>query len=473
MPTITPSFIKGLRQSKLDYRDNLTVNMTAVIRDVKGDEAYLLTHDGLTKYADVNGVARGGVYNERFMEQFRVSGNTFERVNTNGTVDVLGAISGTGTASFANSFNTQAIVADGNMYLWDGATLTQILDPDLGVPIDITWFRGIYVMTDGESLIQTDITDEYSISPLKFVSSEFAADPIKAVARNDQNQILAFNRYSIEYFFFNPDAAADVSVLQNIPGKATKIGIVGTHCQVEMDGVFFVLGGRREAEVGVYMISGGQYQEVSIREITELINRYTEPQLEDVVLEARVSDDNKFLYVHLPCETLIYNHAVAQRVGKELAWTIIKSGLEADSNGNSSWRGKFGVFDPRVAKWIYGDKQESLLGELDNTIASQYGNNTECICYTPIIPLRESSITNIEVDTIPGFSSTDLTCSFSLSFDGTIFGKEWVSTISKQGNYHTRYIVRPREYVRDMFSLKYRFVSPDKMAFSQLEITYV
>jgi hypothetical protein len=473
MPVISPSFVKGLRQSKLDYRDNLPVNMTTVIHNVKDDQAYLLTHDGLTKYADVNGVARGGVYNERFSNHFRVSGTSFERINTDGTVEVLGTVSGSSIASFANSFNTQAIVADGRMYLWDGATLTEILDPDLGVPIDITWFRGIYVMTDGESLFQTDITNEYSISPLKFVSSEFAADPIKAVARNDQNQILAFNRYSIEYFFFNPNAPADVSVLQNIPGKATKIGIVGTHCQVEMDGVFFILGGRKESEVGVYIVSGGQYQEASIREVTKIINKYTEAQLEDAVLEARVSDGNKFLYVHLPCETLIYNHTVAERASKESAWTIIKTGLENDETNDFSWRGRFGVFDPRVAKWIYGDTRENFLGELDDTIASQYGNDTECVCYTPIIPLRERSITNIEVDTIPGYSSNDLTCSFSLSFDGTIFGKEWTSTISKQGNYNTRYIVRPREYVRDMFSLKYRFVSKDKMAFSQLEITYV
>ncbi len=478
MPVISPSFVKGLRQSKLDYRDNLPVNMTAVVRDVKGDQGYLLTHDGLTKYSDVNGIARGGVYNERFMDHFRVSGTSFERINTDGSVDVLGTISGDGIASFANSFNTQAIVADGNMYLWDGATLTRILDSDLGVPIDITWFRGIYVLTDGESLFQTDITNEYSISPLKFVSSEFAADPIKAVSRNDQNQIIAFNRYSIEYFFFNPNAPADVSVLQNIPGKATKIGIVGTHCQVEMDGVFFILGGRREANVSAHIISGGQYQEIATREVNKLINQYTEPELENVVIEARVADDDKFLYIHLPCETLIYNHTVAQRAGKEVAWSIIKTGLEVDAitDGeptNFAWRARFGVFDPRVAKWIYGDTKENFLGELDNTIASQYGTQTECICYTPIIPLQESSITNFEIDTIPGYSSSDISCGFSLSFDGVTHGREWNSIISRQNNYHTRFIARPRDYVRDMFSVKFRFVSPDKMAFSKLEITYV
>lgn len=469
MPEIRPSFVKGLRQSKLDYRESLPVNMTAVAGNVKGDEGYLLTHDGITEFSQVNGTARGGTYNERLRTHFRVSGNSLESIGTNGEVTTLGIVAGSGACSFANSFNTQAVVCDGRLYLWDGATLTQILDSDLGVPIDITWFRGIYVMTDGESLFQTDIANEYAISPLKFVSSEFAADPIKAVARNDQNQILAFNRYSTEYFFFNANAAADVSVLQNISGKATKIGIVGTKCQVEMDGVFFIMGGRREANVSIHILSGGQYVEVATREINKLVNQYTEAELANAVLEARVDDNDKFIIVHLPRETLLYNHTVSQNVGNSFAWTILKTGVQKDD----PWRARFGVFDPRISRWVYGDILENKLGVLDKEIASQYGNDVECICYTPIVDLQLKSITEFEIDTIPGFTSNDLTCSFSLSYDGTIFGKEYSSTISKQGNYNTRYIARPREYIRDMFSLKFRFVSPDKMAFNGLVIKYV
>ncbi len=38
--------IKGDRQSKLDYRENLPVNFTSVISQIKGSEGYLLSHDG-------------------------------------------------------------------------------------------------------------------------------------------------------------------------------------------------------------------------------------------------------------------------------------------------------------------------------------------------------------------------------------------------------------------------------------------
>ena len=181
--------IKGDKQTKLDYRDNLPINFTAVAEPVKGDDGYLLAHDGLTEFAQTNGIARGGYYNERFAQHFRISGNSFESIATDGTVTQIGFIPGQTTCSFASSFNTQAVLSDGRMWLYDNAVLTEMLDPELGVPIDITWFRGIYVLTDGESLFQTDINNEYSISPLTVSSSDFSSDPIKGVERSDDNHI--------------------------------------------------------------------------------------------------------------------------------------------------------------------------------------------------------------------------------------------------------------------------------------------
>lgn len=458
--------IKGERESKLDYRDNLPVNMTAVYRQTKGSAGYLLTHDGLTEFSQTGGKARGGVFNERFNHHFRVSGNVLERINTDGTVDELGVIFGSSIASFANSFNTQAILSDGKYYLWDGATLKQVLDPELGVPIDIAWFRGIYVMTDGESLFHTDLVNESSISPLKYSSSEFAADPIIGVARNDQNQILAFNRYSIEYFFFNPNVPTGTSVLQVISGKAIRAGIVGTHCKTQLDGIFFILGGRKEESPSIHAVNGGQLSTVATREVDKLIAKYTESQLSTVVLESRVVDRDEFIIAHLPDETLLYNHTVAKKLGIEQAWTIIKTGVEIDE----PWRGKFGVFDPRVAKWIYGDIKENKLGYLNQEIASQYESQVENILYSPIVPVKQGSINDFEIETIPGRSASDVTASFSMSYDGITYGQEYFNVISTPNNYNTRYIARRLGYVSDNFNFKFRVVSSDKIAFSGLKV---
>jgi hypothetical protein len=468
MPEIKLSLIRGDRHEKLDYRDNLPVNMTAVIRDIEGAKGYLLSHDGLKEFTFTSGKARGGVFNERFNKHYRVSGNTFEEVSADGVVKPIGITNGNQTCSFAESFNTQAILSDGRLYYWDTATFLEVTDPELGFPIDITWFRGIYVMTDGDSLFHTDIVDETSISPLKYSSSEFSSDRILAVARNDQNQILAFNRYSVEYFVFNPNVPVGTSVLQVISGKASKIGIVGTHCKTEIDGMFFILGGRKEESPSVHILQAGQEVTIATREIDKVISEYNESELANVVMESRVVDRDKFLIIHLPDYTLLYNHTVGSKLGTQFAWYYIKTGIEVDL----PWRGKFGVFDPRNTKWIYGDIQEDKLGYLDTEMAEQYGEQVEVTLYTPLLELGTKCIDEFEINTIPGFTDSDFTSSFSMSYDGITYGQEYFNLISAPSKYQKRYIARRLGYIRDDFNFKFRFVSRAKMAFSGLRARF-
>ncbi len=458
--------IKGDRQSKLDYRENLPVNFTSVISQIKGSEGYLLSHDGLTEYAQTGGEARGGVFNDRFNKHFRVSGNSFECINTDGTVDTLGVIPGSSPCSFARSFNSQSILSDGKWYLWDGATFNQVLDPELGVPIDHDWFLGIYVFTDGQSVFHSDVANERSISPLKYTSSEYAPDPIIGVSRSGHQQIAAFNRYSTEYFYFNAAASVGTSVLQVIQNKTVRAGIIGTNCKTLLDDLFFILGGRIDESPSFHVINGTSIESFSTREIDKIISGYSESELKGVVLETRVVDRDKFIIAHLPCETLLYNHTVSVSLGPKYAWTVIKTGVDIDE----PWRGKFGVFDPRISKWIYGDIKENKLAYLDSQIASQYGQDVEAILYTPIVPVKQSSIDNFEIETIPGYSSTDVTCSFSMSYDGVTYGQEYFNAISTPDRYNSRYIARRLGFIDNYFNFKFRIVSKDKVAFSSLKV---
>jgi len=456
--------IKGQRKSKYDYRDNLPVNMTSVVSQIEGDTGYMLTHDGLTKLAQTGGVARGGYFNERLNSHFRVSGNNLENIATDGTVDNLGAIAGQGTVSFAESFNSLAIVAGGKYYLYDASGLQEVTSPNLGVPIDITWFSGIYVMTDGEFIYNTSLSDETEIRVLDYVSSEFASDPIKGLLRTDSNQIVAFNRYSTEYFYFNANSNVNASPLQVIPGKSNRIGIVGTHCKCFLDGMVFILGGRKDESPSIHILNGANESTIATREIDKILSEYTESELSSAVLEDRTVDRDKFLIVHLSRHTLLYNHTVAQQAGIGAAWSFLKT------NENDTWRGIYGVFDPRISKWVYGDRLENKLGYLDQQSFAQYEDPQEAIIYTPIIPAKRVSINRIQLDTIAGFSDPAISVAMSMSYDSVTWGKEHWTVVSKPDNYNTNYIVRRLGYVAQSFSLRFRFISKDKMAFSGLTI---
>ena len=469
MPKMQLPLLKGDKNTNLDYRDLLPVNMMPVIRNVKGDSGYLLTVDGLKKFSDTSGTARGGYYNERFNKHFRVSGDKLESINTDGTIEVIGAIPGSGICKFASSFSTQAILADGRLFLYDNATLREIKDPDLGYPTDITWFRGIYVLTDGATVYQTDITDEFSISPLKFVTSEFSNDATVAVRQTDNNQIIAFNTTSIEYFFFNPNAQVNVSVLQAVQGKSIKIGAVSANAVTEMDGAYFCIGSRPSEEYKVYAISGaGRSDQISTRNINQILETKTKQQLANAYIESRYSDNQHVLIIHLDDCTLAYNHTIANKAGIDNAWSILKTGVD-----NDIYRAKFGVFDPRVNEWIYGDIHESKLGCLVSDTASQYGEAVECECYTPVNYLDGNIVLqNLTLQNIPGFTETDTTLFYSFTDEGVLYGQESLFNISKEYQYKRSIKIRCNGLFTNLMGLKLRLVSNSKQAISGCVIDY-
>lgn len=460
--------LKGDTVDNADYRDALLVNMVAVKRDIKGANGYIINHQGLTKLGEGEGVDRGGVWNERLLNHYRVSGSRLISVSESGQSTDLGLISGSDWASFAQSFNTQAIVADGNYYLYDQSNgLREITGDNVGNPIDVTWIDGYYFFTDGENLYHTDINDESAIDPLNFATSEFSPDPTLGVGKTQDNQVAAFNRYSTEWFI---NQAGENFAFRRISGKAVKAGIVGTHCKCEMEGQFFILGGRKEESPSIHALSPGRIQGIATREIDRIIAKYSENELLDVVLESRVERRDKFILVHLPNDTLLYNHTIAQSFGIEQAWTILKSGVN-----ESPWRGIGGVFDPRMkgcGAWVYGDRTDSTIGFLDEDVSTVYGEKQEFLFFSPFVAIDGASIDKIEIHTIPGFTDEDATVSFSRTENGMTYGLEYFQLYSAPLDYHQRYILRRLGYVRDFVGFKFRAVTSARMAFSGMDVEY-
>jgi len=460
--------IKGDKVSnKTDYRDALPVNLTAVSRAILGASGYLVSHPGLTLFATGQGIDRGGYWNENQAKHFRVSGGSLIEVNTDGSVVTLGAISGIKRAALVHSFNSQAIIADGRFWRYTSSGLSEVTDSNLGNPIDGTWINGYYFFTDGDFLFHTDIDDETSIDPLKFATSEFSPDPTLAVDKTSDNQVVAFNRYTTEFFV---DRATDNFAFRRIEGKAVKCGIVGTHCETELQGRFYVMGGGREENVSIHMIAGGAYESIATREVDKLIGQYTEEQLADAILETRVQNQDQFIVVHLPNEVLLCNLTIMKQLGKEYAWTIIKTGVNVDD----PWRGVNGVYDPRVSEWIYGDKQNSNIGSLDDSIGSQYGDQVETLFFSPLLKLEGASIDKLELDTIPGHQTdaSDVKVSLSLTYDGHFYGVEWFALYGQPSKFNTRFILRRLGYVADFVGMKFRSVSTEKVAFTFLRVSY-
>jgi hypothetical protein len=465
--TITPvTLIKGDKADiDTDYRDALPVNMYAVKRDILGAAGYMLVFPGLVKTATGVGIDRGAMYNERFEEHFRVSGEALITVNTDDTVTNLGSIPGIDQAAMAYSFNTQAVVASGRMFLYDESTLSEVTDTDLGDPIDIVWVDGYYFLTDGEYLYHTDITDETSIDPLKFATAEFMPDPSLGLAKTQDNKVLVFGRYTLEYFV---NAATENFAFERVETRAQKIGIVATHAKCESDGSWYITGGRKGESLGVHVIGVGSSQKVSSREVDKLLSAYTEPELSDMRMESREEDGTYFVYVHLPNETLCFNATIAKIQGLGAAWSILKTGAQ-----DIAYRGINGVFDAKRGVWIYGDKINSNIGILDNTVCTQYGEIAEWLLYTPFLKLESQTVDEIEIETLPGnVVDDDATVAFSMTYDGLTYGSEWWTLYGAASDYGQRFFIRRLGDVPDWVGFKFRGATKSRMSFALLQVTH-
>ncbi len=442
-----------------DYRDYLPENMTAVAKQTFGAKGYMLQLPGLSLLGEGSGQDRGGIWNERFYDHYRVSGGDFISVTKDGVASTLGAITGNRTASLPYSFNTQGIIADDKFWLYSpSGGFNEVTDPELGDPIDGVWVDGYYCLTDGEFIYHTDINDESSIDPLKFATAEFMPDPSLGCGKTQDNKWIVFGRYTTEYFV---NTAAENFAFTRVPTRAVKIGIVGTHAKAEMNDRWYLLGGRKEEGVGVHLLGVGSAERVSTREVEKVIGQYTETELQSAIVDARVEDAYGFIIVHLPNHVLTFNETIAQITGIAYAWSILKTGVDS-----TPWRGVHGAFDPRLGKWLYGDKQGSNIGIFDETVATQYGEIAEWVLYTPFLLLESQSVDRLEIETMPGHTGTeDATVFISMSYNGVTFGKEWTELYGAPSDYSKRFIVRRLGYVRDWVGIKFRGATRSRMGF--------
>lgn len=461
-------FIKGDKvDNNTDYRDALSVNYYAVLRNIYGEQGYMLNYYGLSDFAEGQGISRGSIWVARssFEGQYRVSGQKLIKVEDDQSITVLGDIPGTSQASLTYSLNNLAIVADGKLYYYNNTQgFRQITDDNIGLPIDIVWADFRFVLTDGEFLFQSKELDEEEYEPLDFSGSDFQPDKIWGVGLNDDNELIAFNELTTEYFVNT--GAANFSYTR-IQLKAVKSGIAGTHAKAEYRDQWYALTRRANTQYQFNIIQSGSSESITSREIEKVLATYTGDELSKTVVEVFTKDSVTWMIAHLPNETIAYNDTIAKAHGIDLAWSILKTDVLADGD----YRGKDMTFDPRFSKWCIGDKQDSRIGFLDDSECTHYGEIVEGLLYTPVMNIEGLSVDRLEVETIPGISpSNDATVFISRSEDLRMHGKEWTQEYGTNLDYNQNFEVRRLGYVRKSVTFRLRTASRSRMAFCRLEL---
>ena len=397
-----------------ELRTAYPVNFVPVPKQSGISNGFLRPGDGIVANGTGPGIDRGGINWQGSC--YRVMGTKLVEVSSMGTVTVLGDVGGPTDqlVTFDYSFDELAIASGGRLYYWDGTTLTQVTDPDLGVVLDVVWVDGYFMATDGEFLIVTELNDPTQVNPLKYGSSEVDPDPVVALLKL-RNEVYALNRNTIEVF---DNVGGELFPFARIDGAQIQKGVVGTQaCCVFIERIAFLGSGRNEAP-GIYVGAAATTQKISTQEIDNLLLNYTEVQLATVKLEARNDKNHQHLYVHLPDRTVVYDASASEALGEQVWFTLTTTTI-----GFAQYRARNLVW--AYDRWLVGDPQSSTIGYLVQDTGHHWGQQVRWEFGTLIVYNESNGAIFNELELVSLTGSIALGKNPQISTSYSIDGKSW------------------------------------------------
>lgn len=445
-----------------DYRIRYPVNMYSMPLQTGVSDGYLKPADGIVDYGTGPGLDRGGINWEGVC--YRVMGSKLVSIPaTGGTPTTIGDVGGTiEQCNFAYSFDYLAIASAGNLWLYDGTTLTQNTDPDLGTVLDVIFVDGYFMTTDGEFLIVTDLGNPFSVNPLKYGSSELDPDPVVGLLKIN-NEPYAVNRHTVEIF---QNIGGTLFPFDRIEGTRLDRGAVGTNAfALYMQSIAFVGNAAGEAP-GVYIGANAGTRKISTREIDKTLKDYTEAQLSQILVEVRVTDKQQLLYIHLPDKTLVYDGETSLTTKRHM-WFTLSSNLI----GTGAYRARNFVFCDE--KWLCGDTDSFDYGYLDESISSHFGDIVGWEFRTLFLynQANNAIVNELELVSLPGRVPLGVNPTIWLSYsdDAVTFSQERPITAGMVGERYKRLVWRKLGRFRNYRVFKFRGTSDAHITVNSLE----
>lgn len=342
--------LKGTKGTPLgEFAETLPVNLEPVSIDSGISKGMLRSAMGANTIGTGPGLDRGGILYNGVC--YRVMGTKLVTVSPVGAVTILADVGAGGPVGLTYGFGRLAIQSGVNLFYWDGATLTQVTDTDLGPCYDVAWMNQQFFSTDGQYIIAADITDPTNITATRYGSAESSPDAITGIIplRNEM-YVCGTETIEVQTYTGGEDFPLTAS-----PGATIPIGVVGSRAKCAFSQTFAFVGAGRNHATAVWLAAEGTATKLSTRIVDDLIAKVRDQS--NIQLEARVSRDEERLYVHLPTCSLVYLFRASQ-MAQTAVWYIVSSGL----GDGRAYRARNAVLVDGV--WIVGDTESNAIGVL-------------------------------------------------------------------------------------------------------------
>ena len=167
------------------------------------------------------------------MGTYAVAGNTLYELREPSTAVTIGTIDGSGRVDIAdNGAQVGIVTSTGSLYVWDGAVLAKVTDPDLPPVAWVEFFDQylVYGRQDGLGWGLSNLTDMTGYDALNIASAEASPDALLMGIRDGRTLVLAGAR-TIEFWWnaglpdFPFDRAADGVIDVGLAAPASMLAI--------------------------------------------------------------------------------------------------------------------------------------------------------------------------------------------------------------------------------------------------------
>lgn len=391
---------------------------------------------GVDKQKNRGGHVKNGI-------AYEVNGDKLYRVNSDGTMDALGTVTGTLTDRVSMADNgTQLVILDpgGNGFVFDedaGTPFLQITDVDFtanGAPQHVVYIDGFFLFTtDTKKFIISALNDGLAYNALDFGSAE--ADPDNIVAPIvHNNQLFIGGSETIEVF---QNIGGAGFPFQRVQGFVMPAGVFAPFSIIEGGDTFFFIGGGKNDSPSIRVFTGAGVDIVSTDAIDSILQGFTEAEIEQSFAWSYSQSGSRFVGFSLPTTTLVFDLDSKQ-------WHERQSQI-IDATGTRVVRWRVNSMITAYGKVLVGDSEDGRIGELDLDFFDEYDEAIKRQRATVAISNNGNSfrmpIIELTVESGVGDSGTpDPKIRLAMSKDGKTFGDERTRSMGKVGEFNRRVI---------------------------------
>lgn len=439
----------GVRVANGSFSLSFPINLEHRLIESGVSKGQLLTTRGALTRSTGPGIDRGGINWNGVL--YRAMGSKLVRVDSAGAVAVLGDI-GTDDlpCSFSYSFDRLAVRSAESLFYWNGTTLAQVTDPDLGRVLDVAWIDGYFATTDGEFLVVTELLDPASVDALKYGSAEADPDPITGVLPY-REELYALGRYTIQVFRNVGGLGFPFSVVK---GATIPYGCVSARAKCHVVGAFAFVGGGRDEPIGVFLATQGTALRLSNREIDDMLAKANP---DTITMESRAFGDEEHLIVHLDDRSLVLPMRASQAADAGL-WCVVHSG-------------RFDRYRPRGGVYCYGehwvgDVESTALGTLSRDVEEHFGAPVEWQFDAGLLFNEGTGVILHDIELFGQFPLRESSVFLSMTRNGEVWSNEIARRLS--GKRGERVAWRPNVRVDQIAG--FRFRGAGKVAVARVDV---